>query len=306
MRWRFYRSLLVICAALVMQRFAGTTTEISTAVLGLSLLGGLVHGGYDHAVAARWSRWKGLFGQVMFHVEYVCVAAAVLGLWWLAPTGALLLFLTSAAVHFGESDLAHRGPQPAFVTWSRGAVIVFAPMLAWPAEAEQMLSNLAGVHGVSLLPLEGVAPLVAPGVLVWGHLASLVWQAREQEWDPADLETELLAAGAVAMLCLSAGPLLGIAAYFALWHTPDHFASLRSGQHRMSAILWASIPRGLAMVGPLIALWWLAPDVGAWARWVVVLTSALTLPHALLTHLAQRRPHDSSTHVAPLSLVPPQ
>ncbi len=258
------------------------------AALGVSLLAGLWHGGFDHAVAQGWPAWRGLGGQVAFHATYVALAALVLALWGLAPTAALLLFFGFAAWHFGESDLAPLGalgPVGPAAVGTRGLVILAAPMLAWPAQGAEVLTALGGAPAAALLPLTRLWTSALPGALVFLHLATLVWASRQRAWDDALLERALRDALAVAALTLAGGPVVGVALYFLLWHTPDHFA-LVAGQpgRSLGAVLVVAAPRALAMAALVAALAWWAP--ADWVRWTLWVTSALTVPHALLTHFA--------------------
>ena len=71
------------------------------AAAGMMLLGGLPHGAFDIAIATSTLRLR-RSAAMMLLVCYVAVAGGMVLLWAGAPILALSLFLSFAAVHFGE------------------------------------------------------------------------------------------------------------------------------------------------------------------------------------------------------------
>ncbi len=245
----------------------------SSWALGATLIAGLPHGAADHRIARSLTG-----GPLLFHLLYLATAALVFVAWWLVPVAAMLLFLGVSAWHFGESDLL-RVPGATVAKATRGLVLVLAPLLAHPERSAELLTWTAGVPAAAnLIPTSG-GP-VAAALIVLTHLASLIDLARERRWDRRTLRDELAAAAALGLLAVSGGPLLGLALYFVLWHTPSHFSLL---ERTLPAILPAVLPRfAVAAVG--VAALALALDPARWPVAVVLVTSALTVPHALVVH----------------------
>ena len=55
-------------------------------MFGIALLVGLPHGALDHVLAEHWRGWRGLKGQVRFHIAYLASMIGILAAWFLHPT----------------------------------------------------------------------------------------------------------------------------------------------------------------------------------------------------------------------------
>ncbi len=270
------RTVLVALIGAALAVLQPSVDTWGAAVLGAALLAGLPHGAADHATVRRaW--WAG--GQVGFHVAYVLIVGLVVALWGLSPAAALLLFGATSVWHFGESDLLHVPGAPA-AKLTRGLLLLVAPLLLQPEPAVEILGDLSG------LPLEpaslgGLGPALAASI-AGAHALSLGIVAHQRGWAWSTLRTELAAAAAVGLLVLGGGPVLGVALYFVLWHTPDHFRTLGLPLREMvPTVLPRTLLAAAAVTGLALTL-----DPGHWPLAVMLGISALTLPHALVVHLA--------------------
>jgi Brp/Blh family beta-carotene 15,15'-monooxygenase len=261
--------------------------EAGPPLIALALLAGLPHGAVDHQLAEFAPHWRGWRGQVSFHAVYVLSVLIVLAGWALTPVAGLLLLLLSAAWHFGESDLLHLPPEIRSTSHAlgRGALIVLAPMLLEPEAAMTLFASVSGKPWGTVLPLPtGVlGPLMAAAIVGW-HLWTL------SKVQGASRKQALTDAVGIALLVCGGGPMLGFALYFTLWHTPDHFAAVarsRRGTDRAGwrQIAWDAAPRTLVALAGMVLLVAVV-DPSLWARFTVWVVAALTLPHALVVHLA--------------------
>ena len=283
--WRAKRAAFTLATALGLWLVPLGSVGFGPWVLGLALLVGLPHGGLDHIISNRWKGWRGLWGQIRFHVAYLVSMIGIVVGWFVAPSAALMVFLAASAWHFGETDVMHlrgaRGRRGVIVT--RGALVVLAPMLARPQLTIEFLSSVTGANTAQVLGfLDGLGYPMAWGLLA-AHLGALYATLGASE----DSKRAALDAVALAALMILGGPLLGIPLYFILWHTPDHFIAAHTGTslstRSVGAVITALLPRtvgGVALIGGL--LWWL--DASLWPLATVWTISALTLPHAFVVH----------------------
>ena len=266
-------------------------------ILGLALLAGLPHGALDHALATRQQGWSGRRGQFEFHVAYLAAAAAVVGAWIVARPAAVLVFLAFAVWHFGESDLLHRGATSPRALLSRGAVLVGAPVLAWPQQTAQLWQAVVGTEAYPPEALLHYGPTLALA-LTAAHVGVMALEPG----DPTDGMLDALAVGALVTV---GGPVFGLALYVVAWHTPDHFASIWRTRTFgcWTHLLRDAAPRTLASGLGIVLLCWLLPD-SHWVSAVVCAIAALTVPHTLLVHfvLSDDKPPGLSAPGSPLPL----
>ena len=250
-----------------------------------SLLVGLPHGALDHLLAQTWRSGQTVAEQVNFHLGYLATTAAVVAVWLLAPVAGLFAFLAAAAWHFGESDVLHipRSERTTPVVMTRGALIVFGPLLVAPEFLEPLLTAQTRI------------PVPATGSPVWMfalallHIAALAFA---MGWGRRLLLSSVDAL-ALAVLMVGAGPAIGLAVYFIAWHTPDHFDAIRkdvASVAALPALVRAALPRTLVS-GAGIAFGALFVDPGDWPRLTVLAIAALTVPHALVVHLTLSKPN---------------
>ena len=251
-------------------------------MFGIALLVGLPHGALDHVLAEHWRGWRGLKGQVRFHIAYLASMIGILAAWFFAPNAALTVFLLSAVWHFGETDILHVDGRRSRVVLvlSRGLLVVIAPLHAHPEVSLQLLSDVTGTDAARTLPLVFLGGFQFAWSLWAVHIAVL---AIVLGWGSRFIHN-VMEATALAVLVIAGGPLVGFPLYFVFWHTPDHlFAAARASEMSFLQVTRAVLPRtvgGLVIIGCILL--WL--DASMWAMATVWAISALTLPHAFIVH----------------------
>lgn len=246
---------------------------------------GLAHGAVDPLLARGGE-------SLTFYLAYLAAAVAVVVVWWLSSTVALLGFLAASVVHFGNGE-AREMARPTFgAIVARGLMVVFLPLVLHTADVAPIIVAL-GVPAPTWGPIGGAAlaiPLVGWNVLV---------ARRSGTFAVAD----------VVVLALSFAilpPLVSFSLYFTAWHAVDHFLDLR---HLDGSRLARRAVLGCVISWAAIALFawatarWVAPE----ARWAVVFgfLSAVTAPHMIVVaraHLTPaRRARFASRAVRPLT-----
>ncbi|MFS0828573.1 beta-carotene 15,15'-dioxygenase, Brp/Blh family [Pseudomonas phoenicis] len=183
---------LVLCAVAV--SLIGGSLPLAFAVaVGLGL--GLLHGASDlHVVnAAR---------RLSFIACYLAAALAYLGLWQIASSVALIVFLLLSAWHFSHEDECFEHPCERLAL---GAFIIGAPAVLHRQTVGQLLDLASGNH-TSALAIGLANALAVSGVLASAVLLGAAWRKSDGR----------LAAIVVATLCLP--PLTGFALGFFLLH----------------------------------------------------------------------------------------
>lgn len=179
------------------------------------LLGGLPHGAFDIHLAARSAR-LGRARLALFTAMYVGLFALMLIGWAVLPSLTLVLFLLSAAVHFGadwpETD------EPLF-----RIALGFAPICAIGvghlSDVEALFAAMASP--TTAVGVAALIVLVAPITLLVAAIALLVI-ARRSEGHRSVIFAALLA----SLFVLP--PLIGFALFFCAFHTPQHLIALRA------------------------------------------------------------------------------
>lgn len=274
------RLFCAVACALVVASLAGARLSPHDELLAVGLLVlllGMPHGALDVLIARQLFGTANVWGWTFFCVSYLGLAAAVVGVWIVAPTLFLGLFLTGSALHFagdpaaGASRLARIG---------YGGAVIVLPALWHGAELQRLLGLVAGPESAEL-----VTPVLSH--LAWPWLAAMVLACAGQ------FRTNGLAAcesAGLAALALAAPPLVAFSAYFCVMHSPRHVirtcAGLDSAEVRKA---WAmALYPTLAVVIAAALLFWLVDGVTLEARVMQILfvgLAALTLPHmALLEH----------------------
>jgi Brp/Blh family beta-carotene 15,15'-monooxygenase len=305
---------------------------------GIVLIG-LPRGALDHLLPARlgfaWGRTP--VGVAVYLAAYLAIAAAMLGLWRVAPVAAFSLFLTATVAHWGQGDLRflelhlgrrRAGPLEGFAVGAlRGAIPVLVPLLAHPRVVEQLLATAATAMGVAAMEATatGAAPaeldlagapvvafatgILALGLAGWLATLSRAWPGRRAALGDAAEVLLLVALFAVAP------PYLAIGVYFLAWHSLRHLlrlALLRPSDRRAIAAGRALptiarlardlIPMTALALAALAGLYaWAAPRVSGTEGFValyLVWISALTMPHLAAVALMDARPAAVSPRAA--------
>lgn len=262
--------LALIAAALGLPLDHPTVTFL---LAGLMLLGGLPHGAFDIALAAR--AWRmGPFAMIATVLAYVGVAAIMATAWSTAPTLALILFLSFSAIHFGEDWTML---EPGLLRAMAGLSVIAAATIGQPQAVTELFALLAPAAGPGIA---GTAIALAPVALLVTLVGlAIAWQGGHRHWALAQ---------ATALLCLvTMPPTTGFFLYFVLLHSPRHL-------DRIDAVLtgW-SRGRFWLCGGTVTALTlgiaaWLGPgfwsgDASGFAAEGFRVLSIVAAPHLLLS-----------------------
>lgn len=261
-----------------------TPFAATVVVLAVAAAIGIPHGAIDHRVAQAIRRPKSIAGfQIRFHLGYVTAMAVFGALWWQNPRLALGVFLVLSVHHFGQSDLARlrleRGQH--LLQWSRGAFVVFVPLLAHLDRVSPIVADLGGGDPSTWAWLADHRHAWL-GVTVGQHLAALA--VVRSQMTLADRRIEVITVASLTALFLVADPLVGFAVYFGLWHALAHLLVLYplvGGDERAGRFLAELVPRtATALVGVGAAALVLGPSGVLEATFVTL--SLLTVPHLVV------------------------
>ena len=263
----FATSALSVCLAPMDLRQAVWLATLLIVLLGIP------HGALDPIFAKDLQQIKTRASWAGFMACYLLLAALVVSLWWISPTGFLIGFLSVSVLHF-SGDLA-----PGATPWTRllyGGSVITLPCLSHADEVGRLFSLLVGADAA--LPVAAGLHLIA---LPWlAALVMVVVLTGLRNWL---LSLEI---SAVGLLALTATPMLGFAVFFCGMHSMRHI--LRT--HKYSGLT----PQRLALVSvlPMLAVvcitflaWTLLPDLPIDERMVqflFVALAALTVPHMVL------------------------
>ena len=263
--------------------------SVVVVVIVVALLG-IPHGAVDHLAAAELGGPFDTSSLRRFAIGYVGVMLAVAVVWLVAPTLALVVFLTVSVHHFGQSDLAYlrlSGARANAVQWSRGLLLVGLPLVAHVDLVSPVIERLGGGNPASWAWLAD-RWILWSAMLVAQHVV-IGWAFVHRHLDRPTLACEAVTVAALSTLFLTADPLIGFAVYFGMWHSLAHLFVL--------ADLLGTEPSRLRSLGRLTAplsavsvLVVVAVVIGAVAadrtELIVPLTfvfvSMLTMPHLLV------------------------
>jgi len=254
---------------------------------------GVSHGGADPWIVGRLVGTRKR-SQAAVLLVYLLVSAAFLGLAWLSPVTALLVFLFVSIWHFGFTDAAYLSSKHSWLLiWLSGSTPIVGPVVGHPEQTSQLFAWLIAMDPQtvaqtlsSLAPFMGILWLLGLGFLALRHRQSL----------PGKAFVELILV-ATALVILP--PLLAFTFYFCLIHTVRHFISIAEtgvgkltiGRH-VAKLAKKACPATVAAIVLALSAWFLllnwAPESELFIQGVRVLfwgLAALTLPHGLLVYL---------------------
>ncbi len=242
----------------------------------LVVLTGLPHGGLDPFVAKQRGLWSSLRGLSLFGTVYVAIAAAVVGVWLLAPTISLSLFLMASAWHFG-GDWCE---EPGCRRWAIGSLIIGLPALFHAHEVEHIYGVIAGVHASQIVLPQALIAVVAAGTLIVTSVRSTAaLDASRTRW----LDLIILVGLAAAL-----PPIIYFMVYFCALHSPLHLSKTLQNYDRIErrhAISFSAMFTSLTLLVALGVYLLLPQNItlqDATLQMVFIGLGALTVPHLLL------------------------
>ncbi len=253
-------------------RFASQTELILLGALIVVL--GVPHGALDTVFAHRLYGIRTPWHWLFFSLTYLLLAAAVIGLWKLAPAVFLIGFLVISVAHF-SGDSAAGTPLVSRIFYA-GSVVVF-PSIFYRQEIHQLFSHLAGPAAA-----QAVVPVLK--WLAWPWAVGLVLAVLERlrsDWLTA------LEITSVGVLSLMAPPLLAFTLFFCGMHSARHLirSVIYSGRSSWRLLLAAALLPMLGVVFAVALAWHFLCDTPLDARLLQIIfvgLAALTVPHMVL------------------------
>jgi Brp/Blh family beta-carotene 15,15'-monooxygenase len=253
-----------------------------------ALAAGLSHGAVDHLLSGRRQLGK----SAGFYVAYLALIALMGLLWQLTPAGATWTFLLVSAYHFGQSDFLTKKESPEgrpSLWWTRGLLLIVAPLVAWPSQAAWFIGLLIGDSGLLAAQLlhEDIPRWSIPMWLFAIHLGALgaVRLERRRRIKYA------IDAGALTLLMILTPPFVSFSVYFVVWHTAQHWkwASARLKVRSVFQLACLAAPMTILAAFGLGALWYVfQPGSGTLLRWSIIGVSALAVPHMVVVEMTTR------------------
>jgi beta-carotene 15,15'-dioxygenase len=247
------------------------------------VLAGIPHGALDIEIAAtRFGRTSAI-GKIAITLGYVACAAAMAGLWSIAPSLALMMFLVVSIFHFGGD-------------WREGVDPFLAVMVGWALIALPALSHPVAVATIfETLTRDGNGSVIAAVLAcasVPAALGSLIFAGTalsRRDWQTGgDLICCLIAA-------LTLPPLIAFAVFFCCLHSPRHLLDavrsagpISSMKKTLISVAVIALTVGLGVVMFNGADTTTASLDGNMMQTAFVLLSVLTAPHFILEFIMER------------------
>jgi Brp/Blh family beta-carotene 15,15'-monooxygenase len=261
----------VVCAVFtpLLRQLDANLELAGMAALVLAL--GVPHGALDTVFAKNLYKVAGFRDWCFFGAIYFVPAAAVVGLWFMAPLGFLVGFLMVSLLHFsGDPDTE----TPRIVRLLYGGAIIILPSLFHAQEVSRIFALLVGAA-----PAATVTSALHAAAGPW--LVFTLLAASYRLWSDRLSAAEIAAA---ALLATIAPPLVAFTVFFCLMHSARHvlrtFEYFADVSPRLIVAAAAASMLGTLALAAL-AWFWLgdrAPDERL-IRLVFVGLAALTIPH---------------------------
>jgi len=265
--------------AMTMLRVPMGQPAMITAATLLFIGGGLPHGAYDIALLRRAVSLD-RSGLAIAVGGYAGIAMLMAIMWMALPLVALILFLTVAAVHFGEDWPMLDEP---LLRFAAGAAIIAAPTIGHPADVSMLFVAMSDARASVIAQIVIAAAPVALLVTAVGIVVA--WREGSRSW---------AAAMAICLLALVIlPPVIGFALFFVFLHSPRHLTQTRIMLRDMTLTSW--LITGAALSITAILGWWAlhllaasdtAPHLVGQA---FQLLASVAVPHLLLSHWLENR-----------------
>jgi Brp/Blh family beta-carotene 15,15'-monooxygenase len=269
-------------ALLAMPFFPRLDTQAQLLVLApIILLMGVPHGALDVVFARQFVGVRSVAGWSLFALAYVAAAAAVVGLWWVAPGFFLAAFLLISVFHFSGDP---EGETPALFRMLYGGSVIFCPLALHAGEVSEVFAYLAGAPAAQMI-VAALKWAAWPWILAIGFAA--IAGARRAPVRSIELVS-------VAALLTVAPPLVGFTLFFCGMHSARHVLRTRdySIEGTLRCLLVVAVwPMAITVAGVAI-VWWLSggsPLDMRLAQLLFVGLAALTVPHMIVVEQIRLR-----------------
>lgn len=256
---------------------------------------GIPHGAIDHIMAAEIFNIEMKFkDQLLFYGSYLLLMLMIGAVWIFYPIAGMLIFLLISIYHFGQADmeeyLAEGTSKPLFWHTIRGLYIILLIIFSDTSVTYPILEQAMNITEESLLLLISDNTIVIYfslfiyfTITVFGFMIGVF------------SKNLLYIADTITLLALFyfAGPLIGFALYFAIWHSAGHINEMREFFRTKNKTLSIfkfyklSFPFTLISVIGLLVLVYIQNAFGVQDMFLTlmfILISVLTLPHMLIVH----------------------
>ena len=253
---------------------------------------GIPHGAIDHIMAEKVygldSTWK---GTAQFYGGYLGLMFAVGLLWLLEPVLGMLFFFAISVYHFGQADMEDFvSPGAAGVPWYlvRGSLILGLILFSDTAVSYPIMAQ-----ALSMDPqmLAGALPAGPGALLVLSALYAVLLATAYLGGKVVNGWRLLADSVLMIVLFLAAGPLIGFAVYFALWHSAGHIIEMQQFLIKkrqpmsLKSFYKAAAPFTLVSLFGLAVLAGVNHAFGLEDQFIAlmfILISVLTLPHMVI------------------------
>ncbi len=265
------------------------STQVIIMFIGVATLG-LGHGALDHRVGEILLRPRyGSKWLFVFTTGYLMLAAAGFVGWVVAPAVALIVFLAYSSYHFGSDRFQANGVAQVL---ARGSMPLLLPITFQPAEVSMLFSTITSTSVRVEQYVHAAGTLATVAVLV-----TILTSIRRREL------TEALASILLVALNLTTPPLIAFTVYFVVLHSVRHIielagwlepGSLAIGFRRIAR---ESLPLTVLLLG--VGLIGVSFRIGGTIEPTIIQAvfvglSCLTVPHMVVTHLAEQKFADST------------
>jgi lycopene beta-cyclase len=272
-------ALLLLASVLwSMQSILPSSFEwIQYAVLAVGLFSvGIPHGAVDHLLHQSKANTN---HKIKFVIQYLTAFAALLLVWLVSPTIALVLFLVYSAGHFGETDMQEwqipDGRHVKAFLW--GALTLTTILFGHTLETNYILQNM----NVGIMPWnEGIGNTIA----ILCVAASLIWGWYEQR-------VQMILLALVLIISIYLPLLTSFGLYFLGHHSVSGWLHLKHGLKTNHVHLFRkALPFTLGAFALLLAMIILFQKEsmeqfhGEWLSILFVFISCLSFPHVIAMH----------------------
>jgi Brp/Blh family beta-carotene 15,15'-monooxygenase len=251
---------------------------------------GFPHGGIDGY--QMWAQSGG--GLKRFAVQiakYLAISMVAWSAWWIWPSAFWAIFLAMSIYHFGVSKDLFPVKTPVFriSKWvgffSKGALVVFIPVVSYPSSANDILSVAASpAFAQSLIDLAPAALIVV--------LAAVLAIAILEQTDPsgrAFARRLLLNTLLLSILFCFLPVLVSFALYFVFIHAIPQMYERQASFAQISATALFAVGTAFSLP-PLALLAFVLSQETSWASWanqgsayIFVVLAVLHFPHCWLS-----------------------
>ncbi len=253
---------------------------------------GIPHGAIDHLIAEKVygldTSWR---SKAFFYGMYLGLMFIVGAIWLIHPVIGLIFFFLISIYHFGQADMEDflaKGSGGSLWYVARGFLVVGLIVFTDTQVSFPIMSQAINIETAVLFAALPDSP-VALSILfaAYASVFAYAWATGKLNSGTSFVIDTLV----IIALFLLAGPIIGFAVYFALWHSAGHIIEmqqyLRSKNKPMSLTRFykAATPFTLVSLAGLAVLAGINHALSMGDQFIAlmfILISVLTLPHMVI------------------------